>query len=124
MKTLNARTRWSLALAVTAIAAGLALVPIASATTAPTLTVKIRVLMNDDLVRLSSAKSYRGWDAHFIVVNKGKKPHKFEIGGLTTPVLKPGKRYVLKVELALRGTVTYHDELNPGPRSTGTFSVV
>ena len=100
-------------------------VPFAPATTAPTLTVKIHVIMSDRSVKLSQDKSYRGWYANFIVVNHGKKPHKFEIGGMTTPVLKPGKSHVIKVELALRGQVTYQDVLNPGSRaSKGVFSVI
>jgi hypothetical protein len=106
------------------LATAAALVPFASATTAPTLTIKIRVTMSDTGVKLSQVKSYRGWYANFIVVNHGKKAHKFEIGGMTTPVLKPGKSHVIKVELALRGTVTYKDLLNPGSGSTGTFTVV
>lgn len=110
---------------VAVIVAVAALVPVASATTAPDMTVKIRVLMSDTGVTLSQVKSYRGWYANFIVINKGKKAHKFEIGGLTTPVLKPGKQHVLKVELALRGTVTYQDDLNPKNQSSkGTFSVI
>jgi hypothetical protein len=99
-------------------------VPAASSTTAPTLTVKIKVAMSETGVTLSQKSSYRGWEAHFIVRNLGKKPHRFEIGGLTTPVLAPGARRVLKVELALRGRVTYQDKLNPGPSSRGYFKVI
>jgi hypothetical protein len=99
-------------------------VPAASATTAPTLTVSIKVTMSETGVKLSQKTSYRGWEAKFVINNVGKKPHKFEIGGLTTPVLAPGKRHVLKVELALRGRVTYRDRLNPGPSSRGYFKVI
>ena len=116
--------RSKLILVLAAALAAAAFLPLASATTAPTLTIKIRVVMTDTGVRLSQVKSYRGWYVNFIVVNHGTKAHKFEIGGLTTPVIKPGKSHVLKVELALRGTVTYSDLLNAGNRSTGTFAVV
>ena len=116
--------RSKLILVFAAALAAAAFLPVASATTAPALTIKIRVTMTDTGVRLSQVKSYRGWYANFIVVNHGKKSHKFEIGGMTTPVLKPGKSHVIKVELALRGTVTYKDLLNPGSGSTGTFTVV
>src|SRR4051794_6800942 len=94
------------------VGAGIAVLPLGSATTAPGLTVKIRVVMSESGVTLSQVKSYRGWSAHFIVVNQGKKPHRFEIGGLETPVVQPGTKKVLKVELALRGKVTYKDLLN------------
>lgn len=116
--------RSKLILFLAAALAAAAFLPVASATTAPTLTVKIRVVMTDLGVTLSQVKSYRGWYANFIVVNQGKKAHRFEIGGMTTPVLKPGKRHVIKVELALRGSVTYSDLVNAGTRSKGTFTVV
>jgi hypothetical protein len=102
----------------------LMLLPTANATTAPTLTVHIHVVLTDGGIIVGTKKSYRGWYANFIVVNHGTKPHKFEIGGLTTPTIAPGKRYVLKVSLDLRGSVTYTDPLNPGPHSSGVFTVV
>ena len=105
-------------------AAALLLLPVANATTAPTLTVHIHVVMTDRGVILGTKRSYRGWYAHFIVINHGKKPHEFEIGGLKTPVIAPGKKYVLKVALNLRGMVTYTDPLNPGPHSRGVFTVI
>ena len=116
--------RSKLSLVLAAALAAAAFLPVASATTAPTLTIKIRVIMTDTGVKLSQAKSYRGWNANFIVVNRGKKAHRFEIGGMTTPVLAPGKSRVLGVSLALRGTVTYSDLVNPGGHSTGTFTVI
>jgi hypothetical protein len=99
-------------------------VPAASSTTAPTLTVSIKVTMSETGVALSQKSAHRGWEAHFVVRNIGKKSHRFEIGGLTTPLLAPGARRVLKVELALRGRVTYRDQLNPGPSSRGYFRVI
>ena len=117
--------RSKLILGFAVLVAAAALVPLASATTAPSLTVKIRVFMSDTGVTLSQGTAIRGWYAHFIVVNQGKKAHKFEIGGLATPVIPPGKEHVLKIELALRVTVVYEDVLNPKNRaSKGTFSVV
>jgi hypothetical protein len=110
---------------VPALVATIALcVPAATATTAPTLTVSIKVAMSETGVSLSQKTAYRGWAAKFVVSNVGKKRHQFEIGGLTTPVLAPGARRVLKVELALRGRVTYRDSLNPGPSSRGYFRVI
>ena len=107
-----------------ALAAIALCVPAATATTAPTLTVRIKVTMSETGVTLSQKSGYRGWNANFVVRNVGKQRHQFEIGGLTTPVLAPGARRVLKVELALRGRVTYHDQLNPGPSSRGYFRVI
>ena len=99
-------------------------VPAATATTAPTLTVRIKVTMSETGVTLSQKSAYRGWNAWFVVSNVGKQRHQFEIGGLKTPVLAPGARRVLKIELALRGRVTYHDQLHASPRSRGYFRVI
>ena len=111
-----------------ALAAGVvgaaAFLPGASATTAPTLTVKIQVAVSDVGVKLSQTQSYRGWNANFFVRNVGTKPHKFEIGPLSTPVLKPGGRAVIRAELVLRGRVLYRDPLSSGPRSRGYFKVI
>jgi hypothetical protein len=111
------------ALAAAAVGA-VAFLPGASATTAPVLTLKVQVTVSDVGVKLSTTQSYRGWNANFIVRNVGKKPHKFVIGPLSTPVLKPGGRAVVKAELVLRGRVAYHDPLNPSPRSRGYFKVI
>ena len=106
------------------VAGAAAFLPGASATTAPVLTVKIQVAVGDVGVKLSHTQSYRGWNANFIVRNVGTKPHKFVIGPLSTPVLKPGGRAVVKAELVLRGRVAYRDALNPSPRARGYFKVI
>jgi hypothetical protein len=107
-----------------AAGAALFLLPSANATTAPSLTMIIHVRITDQSVILGRKTSYRGWNAHFVVINHGKKPHEFEIGGLKTPKIAPGKHYTLKVNLVLRGSVTYEDPLNPGPHTQGTFTVI
>ena len=116
-------SRKLVALAAAAVGA-VAFLPGASATTAPVLTVKVQVTVSDVGVKLSQTQSYRGWAAHFIVRNVGTKPHKFVIGPLSTPVLKPGGRAVVKAELVLRGRVAYRDALNSSPRSRGYFKVI
>ena len=122
---MEARIPRKLVLALVAGALGAAaLLPGASATTAPVLTVKIQVQVSDVGLKLSDTQSYRGWAAHFIVRNVGKKVHKFQIGPLSTPVLKPGGRAVIRTELVLRGRVLYRDPLSSGPRSRGYFKVI
>jgi hypothetical protein len=96
----------------------------ASATTAPSYTINVRVSLSDTGVKLNTTQAYRGWGANFIVRNVGRKPHKFEIGGLATPALAPGKKHVIEADLVLRGRVAYRDPLNPGPRSRGFFKVI
>jgi hypothetical protein len=105
-------------------AATAAFMPAASATTQPSFIIDIRVTMSDSAVKLSRTQAYRGWGVNFIVRNVGKKPHKFQIGGLQTPALAPGGRFKLEVNLELRGKVVYRDQLNRGPRTRGVFRVV
>jgi hypothetical protein len=105
-------------------AAAAAVLPAASATTAPSFIINVQVTMSDSAVKLSKTQAHRGWGVNFLIRNVGKKPHKFQIGGVQTPALVPGGRYKLEVNLELRGKVTYRDQLNQGPRTRGFFKVI
>jgi len=115
------RTKLLLVLAVVA-AAATAFVASASATTAPTLIMKVQVKFSDNSLTLTHVSAKRGWAADFIVRNTGKKPHQFYIGGLETKPIKPGGRAVLKVNFELRGVVSYKDALNEKIKG-GVFTV-
>jgi len=114
-------TKLLLVLAVVA-AAATAFVASASATTAPTLIMKVQVKFSDNSLTLTHVSAKRGWAADFIVRNTGKKPHQFYIGGLETKPIKPGGRAVLKVNFELRGVVSYKDALNEKIKG-GVFTV-
>ena len=116
--------RYRFVLLLVVLAALVAALPMASATTAPSYLINVRVTLSDAGVKLSATQAYRGWGANFIVRNVGRKPHKFVIGGLATPTLGPGKKHTLRTDLVLRGRVSYSDPLNPGPRSRGFFKVI
>lgn len=53
-----------------------------------------------------SATSAKAGTVTFKVVNKGKLPHDFKIGGKKTPLLNPGKSTTLKVALK-KGKAAY-----------------
>jgi nitrite reductase (NO-forming) len=58
----------------------------------------ITVTASEFKFKLSTASAKHG-TVTFKVVNKGKLPHDFKIGGKKTPLLNPGKSATLKVVL-------------------------
>lgn len=62
-------------------------------TTSPGYNFRIDVKLTDTGITLSRSVAKRGWLAHFVIVNKGKKTHVFNIGGLkrSVPAGKTGK---------------------------------
>jgi len=88
------------------------------ATTAPGYNFQIQVTMTDTEVILSRSVAKRGWLAHFVITNKGKKTHVFDVGGLKTKPLKPGAKgkvgaylddrgqFIIKVDKKKRGYFT------------------
>jgi hypothetical protein len=96
----------------------------AAATTAPTVTVKVQVRVSDNALTMSTYRARRGWGADFVVRNVGRKPHKFEIGELSTRLLRPGAKGVVRSILELRGRYPYKVTVNPGgPKHKGWFIV-
>ncbi len=77
------------------------------ATTAPGYNFYIGVYITDHGVTLTRSVGKRGWLAHFIVHNKGKKPHRFEVGGLKTKLIAPGTKTRLGAYLDTRGQYAY-----------------
>jgi hypothetical protein len=92
--------------------------PPSRATTSPGYNFKIRVTITDQGVVFSRSVAKRGWLAHFVIVNKGKKTHVLDVGGLKTKPLKPGAsgklgaylddrgQFVIKVDKTKRGYFT------------------
>jgi Cupredoxin-like domain len=116
--------RFLLPLAVAAVAAVAAsLLPSASATTAPTIIITVRVNVTDSAIRFSQLRVRRGWGVHFVVRNGGKRPHRVDIGGLVTPVIQPGKRGRVSASLEERGRYPFRVTLNGTPRQKGFFIV-
>jgi hypothetical protein len=86
-------------------------------TTSPGYNFRIDVTLTDSTITLSRSVAKRGWLAHFVITNKGKKAHVFNIGGLkrTVPAGKTGKlgaymdtrgQYKYKVDGKYRGSFT------------------
>jgi hypothetical protein len=75
-------------------------------TTSPGYNFRIDVTVTDTGVRLSRSVAKRGWLAHFVIANHGKKTHVFDIGGLKRTVA-PGKTAKLGSYLDTRGQYKY-----------------
>ena len=76
--------------------------------------------VKDGGVVLSRSIAKRGWRAHFVIHNKGTKPHVFDIGGLKTAPIAPGKKGKLGAFLGDRGKYPYKVDR----KIRGYFSVV
>jgi hypothetical protein len=82
-------------------------IPAAPATTSPGYNFTITMTVKDNDVILSRSVAKRGWRAHFVIANKGTKPHVFDIGGLKTAPIAPGKKGKLGAFLDDRGRYPY-----------------
>jgi hypothetical protein len=107
------------ALAISALPASAA----APTTTAPTIQITVQVKVSEAGVVFSRYRARRGWGVHFNIRNLGKKPHRVDIGGLVTPVIKPGGRARVSANLEERGKYPYKVTLNAAGKSTGFFVV-
>ena len=100
-----------LIIVVTSLVASLLVAPSASpaapATTSPGYNFTINVTVKDRDVVLSRSVAKRGWRAHFVIANKGTKPHVFDIGGLKTAPIPPGQTRKLGAFLDDRGKFPY-----------------
>ena len=118
------RSRLLLLLVVGSVAA-LAMLPSATATTAPAVQVTIKVTVSDHGITMSKYTARRGWAAHFVVRNTGSKPYAVDIGGLLTGPIAPGKKKTVSASLEERGAYPYKVVLTPVPKKyTGVFRVV
>jgi len=117
------RTRLLLLLAVCSVAA-LAVLPAATATTAPAVQVTIKVTVTDHGIKMSQYTAHRGWAAHFVVRNTGSKPYAVDIGGLLTGPIAPGAKKTVSASLEERGVYPYKVLLTPVPKKyKGIFRV-
>jgi hypothetical protein len=98
-------------------------VPSAGATTAPAITVSIKVTITDTRVTFSPNSGRRGYFAYFRIRNVGEKTHRIVIGGLTSRPIKPGGRALLAANLEERGRYRYKVD-NGGRRYSGYFRVI
>jgi hypothetical protein len=76
-------------------------------TTSPGYNFRIDVYITDQGVTLTRSVARRGWLAHFVVHNHGKKPHVFDVGGLKTRAIAPGKQGKVGAFLDVRGQFAY-----------------
>lgn len=98
-----------LTIAVAAAAIAIA-APTGSTTTSPGYNFKIDVIITKGgQTVLSRSLAKRGWLAHFVIHNKDKRKHTFDVGGLKTkkPIL-PGKIGRVGAYLDTRGQYPYH----------------
>ena len=95
-------------------------IPADPATTSPGYNFTITVTVKDNDVTLSRSVAKRGWRAHFVIANRGTKPHVFDIGGLKTAPIAPGQKRKLGAFLGDRGKYPYKVDR----KIRGYFSVV
>jgi hypothetical protein len=93
-----------------------------SATTAPSVAYPVKVTITDSKVHFSTLVGKRGYTAVFHITNVGKKPHRLNIGGITTKLLKPNGRSRLGANMEERGRYPYKVD-NGGKGYTGFFIV-
>ena len=119
-------------LAAIAVVAALALVLAfvlaagSGATTSPAYNFPVNVNVTNAGVILDRSAAKRGWLAHFLIHNRSKQTIRFEIGGLVSKPVLPGKSGKLGSYLETRGQYTYHVEnaaKKPLPNRGGLFVV-
>ena len=76
-------------------------------TTAPAYNFDIHVTITDAGVTLDRSVAKRGWLAHFLILNKSHKAVRFDVGGLQTKLIPPGKQGKVGAFLDTRGQYTY-----------------
>jgi hypothetical protein len=89
----------------------LAIVPVGAfahqQTTAPGYNFTIHVTISATGVVLDRSVVKRGWLAHFLIHNETKKPVIFEVGGLLSKSIAPGKFGKVGAYCDTRGQYTY-----------------
>jgi hypothetical protein len=76
-------------------------------TTSPAYNFAIVVNITDKGVVLDRSVAKRGWLAHFIIHNRSARPVRFEVGGLKSKLIQPGKSSKLGAYLETRGQYAY-----------------
>ena len=80
----------------------------AAPTTAPAFNFQIHVLVTNGDVRLDRSVAKRGWLAHFVIQNRTSQTIRFEVGGLYSKPVRPGKNGKLGAFLDHRGRFIYN----------------
>jgi len=76
-------------------------------TTSPAYNFAVVVNITDKHVVLDRSVAKRGWLAHFIIHNRSKHAVRFEVGGLKSKLIQPGKTSKVGAYLEERGQYTY-----------------
>jgi hypothetical protein len=102
-------------------------------TTEPDVYDDIDVTITDRKITLSDRAADRGNGVNLHVKNVGTKPHSFAFvgpgaiglsgAGLSTPVLQPGKTYVLQVYMDNRGALPYRSTVKADAGKIGMRGV-
>ena len=95
----------------------------ATATTVPAAIIPVKVTITDTGIVFSRLRARRGWGVHFNIVNKSKKPAQVDIGGLESPVLKPGAKGRVSASLDERGRYPYLVVGTKKAKQKGWFTV-
>jgi hypothetical protein len=90
-----------------------------TSTTAPGYNFRIDVYITNSDVTITRSFGRRGWLAHFRVHNQTKKSHTFEVGGLKSKPIAPGKMRTVGAYLTVRGQFPYKVD----NRTRGFFTV-
>ena len=98
-----------LVLALAAVLLGVVAAPsfARTTTTAPAYNFDIHVIITDHGITLDRSVAKRGWLAHFIIINKSHQPVRFNVGGLSTKQIPPGKQGKVGAILDTRGQYSY-----------------
>jgi hypothetical protein len=97
----------AVALVTAAIAVGAPASLARQETTSPAYNFSINVFITDKDVTLSASVAKRGWLVHFFVFNKTKHVVRFEVGGLKTHLIGPGKKGKVGAYVDTRGQYEY-----------------
>jgi hypothetical protein len=111
----------------------------ATATTAPTRAVLVKVTISDKGINTAlynsdkapnAAESYfvayyamRGQMAYFVIHNQGKRKHNFTVLGRKTKAIPPGKTARFHLVLKQRGKFPYRSTLDKGKQFSGVLAV-
>jgi hypothetical protein len=111
----------------------------ATATTAPTRAVLVKVTISDKGISTAlynsdtapnAAESYfvayyamRGQMAYFVIHNRGKRSHNFTVLGRKTNAIRPGKTARFHLVLKQRGKFPYRSTLDKGKKFSGVLRV-
>ncbi|MDX6442545.1 MAG: hypothetical protein QOE43_2274 [Gaiellaceae bacterium] len=93
-------------------------------TTTPGAQIVIGVILSDQSVNVfDGARAPRGATVIFLISNRGKKRHNFQVFGKRTVLLKPKQSAKMVVNVLARGAFPYQSTVDKGPRFRGHFVI-